>query len=123
MQKEVIHVEGAHPAGNVAGIKAGGFLWYSAFRGAGADVQEQARNALESLKVQLAAAGASLEHVVKATIYFQNIADRVPFHEVWMEYFGVESPPARIAVEVSNASPSPNGISLFAFDAVAIAPD
>jgi enamine deaminase RidA (YjgF/YER057c/UK114 family) len=122
-RKEVIRLEGVNlPAGNVTGIKAGGFLWYSAIRGDGNDIKEQTRSAIESLKRNLAAAGAGLDDVVKATVYFQDIADRTPFHEVWMEYFGTEAPPARIVVEIANASLRPGGDTRFAFDAVALAP-
>ena len=111
------------PAGNVTGIKAGGFLWLSAIRGSGDSVKDQARTALEDLKQILASQGSILGDVIKATIYLQNIADRADFHQVWMEYFGTENPPARIVLEVSNASLRPGGDSRFAFDVVALAPD
>ncbi|MBM3940166.1 MAG: RidA family protein [SAR202 cluster bacterium] len=123
-RKELISIPGVNlPAGNVVGIKAGGLLWYSALRADGADVKEQARNALAALKRNLEAAGATLDDVVKATVYFQDIADRLPFHEVWMEHFSGPEYPARIVVQVADASMRPGGGSQFAIDIVALAPE
>lgn len=112
------------PVGNVAGVKAAGLLWLSAIRADGDGVQEQLRKALENVRRILASQGSDLNDVVKATVYFQDIADRTPFHETWMEYFGSgENAPARIVVEVSNASLTKDGGSRFAMDIVALAPD
>jgi 2-iminobutanoate/2-iminopropanoate deaminase len=112
------------PAGNVAGVRAGGFLWLSAIRGDGDGVQAQLRAAIEDLKKILASEGSDLDDVVKATVYFQDIGDRAAFHEVWMEYFGAgETSPARIVIEVSNASLRAGGDSRFALDVVALAAD
>ncbi len=69
------------------------------------DTKEQARQAFENLKVLLGAAGAGLEHVVKVTLYLHDLRYRLPFHEVWMEYFP-KDPPARIAIQVADATPS-----------------
>src|SRR5438105_289305 len=65
-----------HGKGMVAGVRAGGLLFFSAIRGQDPQTREfpddtgaQARQALENLKMLLEGAGATLEHVVKVTLY------------------------------------------------------
>ncbi len=111
------------PAGNVTGVKAAGLIWLSAIRGEGEDIRAQTRAAIEDLKRILESQGSDLEDVVKGTVYFQDIADRAAFHEVWMEYFGTDNAPSRIVIEVANASLRPDGGSRFALDVVALAAD
>ena len=117
-----------HGKGMVAGVRAGGLLFFSAIRGQDPatrefpdDTGEQARQALENLKALLTAAGATLEHVVKVTLYLHDLKYRAAFHEVWMEYFPV-NPPARIAVQVANANSNARGNAHFALDVIALAP-
>ncbi len=112
----------------VPGIKAGGFLFFSAIRGNepatgqwSDDTSVQARQALENLKSLLEAAGATLKHVVKVTLYLHELKYRAAFHEVWMEYFP-EDPPARIAIRVADANASERGNAHFALDVIALAP-
>lgn len=114
--------------GMVSGVRAGGFLFFSAIRGRNPqtnqisdDTREQARQALENLRVLLEAAGATLGHVVKVTVYLSDLRYRSALHEVWMEYFP-ENPPARIAVQVADANASPGGKAHFALDVIALAP-
>ena len=114
--------------GMVSGVRAGGFLFFSAIRGrnpatnkSSDDTAEQARQAFENLKVLLAGEGATLQHVVKVTLYLSDLKYRKAFHAVWMEYFP-ENPPARIAIQVADASASPGGNSHFALDIIALAP-
>jgi 2-iminobutanoate/2-iminopropanoate deaminase len=122
--KKSFRVSERMPAGNVAGVKAGGLLWLSAIRGDGDGVQAQLRAALEDLKKILGSEGSGLGDVVKATVYMQDIGERAAFHEVWMEYFGAgETAPARVMVEVANASLRAGGDSRFVLDIVALAPD
>jgi 2-iminobutanoate/2-iminopropanoate deaminase len=66
--------------GMVQGIKAGGFIFFSAIRGnhpvtnyESNDTRDQARQAFENLKVLLVAAGATLEHIVKVTLYLHAL--------------------------------------------------
>lgn len=77
-------------------------------------VREQARRALESMKAVLAAAGCTMQDVVKATIYVVDLGDYKTVNELWAEYFA-ERPPARSAVQVSAL---PRG-GLIEFDVVA----
>lgn len=63
-------------------------------------VKEQARQALENLKAVLEAAGASIDTVVKTTIFMQDMADYGTINEVYAELFG-GNPPARSAIAVA----------------------
>ena len=117
----------ARMAGMVPGVRAGGFLFLSAIRGShpetneiSDDTAEQARQALENLRVILEGTGASLRHVVKVMLYLSSLEYRKDFHEVWMEYFP-EHPPARTAVEVADASAAPGGKAHFVLDVIALA--
>lgn len=112
----------SHGKGMVQGIKAGGFIFFSAIRGndpvanyESNDTKEQTRQAFENLQVLLAAAWATLEHVVKVTLYLQDLKYRLLFHDVWMEYFP-KDPPARIAIQVADAN------AHFALDVIALDP-
>jgi 2-iminobutanoate/2-iminopropanoate deaminase len=86
------------------------------------DTKDQARQAFENLKVLLGAAGAGLEHVVKVTLYLQDLRYRLPFHDVWMEYYP-KDPPARIAIQVADANAQPGRNAHFALDVIALDPN
>jgi reactive intermediate/imine deaminase len=60
------------------------------------DIKLQTRYILENLKQTFAAAGSSLDNVVKAQVFLTDLADFHAFDEVWKEYFTV--PPARTTV-------------------------
>lgn len=64
------------------------------------DVKEQTRQVFQNLEAVLAAAGASLETVVKATVFIANMNDFAAVNEVYGEYFSTHKP-ARSCVEVS----------------------
>jgi 2-iminobutanoate/2-iminopropanoate deaminase len=59
--------------------------------GAG-DVVAQTRQVLDNMKVALAAAGATLDDVVKVTVYLAHCADRPQVNEVRRAYFGANKP-------------------------------
>lgn len=61
---------------------------------------EQTRQVLENLKAILAAAGATLQDVVKTTIYIKDMADFKTINEVYAQYFP-ENPPARSCIEAA----------------------
>jgi enamine deaminase RidA (YjgF/YER057c/UK114 family) len=48
----------------------------------------------------LAAVGAGLEHVVKITVYFVDIAELPVYREVRDRYFNTKAPPASTAVQI-----------------------
>jgi reactive intermediate/imine deaminase len=62
----------------------------------GSDIKLQTRYVLDNLKRTFAAAGSSLDHVVKAQVFLTDLANFNAFDEVWKEYFRV--PPARTTV-------------------------
>ena len=63
-------------------------------------VQAQARQALQNLAAILEAAGGSLAHVVKTTIFMDNLDDFGQVNEIYGTFFS-ESPPARSTLEVA----------------------
>ncbi|RLQ91690.1 RidA family protein [Falsibacillus albus] len=64
------------------------------------DVQAQTHQVFANLKAVLAEAGASLETVVKATVFIKNMDDFAAINEVYGEYFHTHKP-ARSCVEVA----------------------
>jgi 2-iminobutanoate/2-iminopropanoate deaminase len=67
---------------------------------AGPDIQSQTRQALENLAAVLEASGSCLKHVVKVTVFLQDIEEFSLMNEVYAEFFS-EDPPARSAVQVA----------------------
>ncbi len=64
------------------------------------DVAAQTQRVLENLKGVVEAAGSSLQHVVKTTVFLADMNDFSAMNEVYARYF-VNHPPARSTVEVS----------------------
>jgi 2-iminobutanoate/2-iminopropanoate deaminase len=63
-------------------------------------VEEQTRQVLKNLGAVLAAAGSSLERVLKTTVYLQRMDDFAKMNAVYGTFFAKE-PPARATVEVA----------------------
>lgn len=67
----------------------------------GEDVQEQTAKTLENINQILKAGGSSLDKVLKATLYVQNIDHYDEINQIYEEH--VSTPyPARTAVEVAD---------------------
>ncbi|WP_347321549.1 RidA family protein [Rossellomorea sp. RS05] len=64
------------------------------------DVQAQTHQVFRNLQAVLKEAGASLESVVKATVFIKNMDDFGAINEVYGEYFSSHKP-ARSCVEVA----------------------
>jgi 2-iminobutanoate/2-iminopropanoate deaminase len=64
-------------------------------------IVEQTRQVLENLKAVLEAAGASLDNVVKATVFLKNMADFAALNEVYGLYLA-KAKPARSTVAVAD---------------------
>jgi len=79
------------------------------------DITVQTRRALTNLTNVLAAAGSSIERVVKTTVFLANMDDFKAMNAVYSEFF-TGQPPARSTVQVSRL---PAG-ALVEIEAVAI---
>lgn len=64
------------------------------------DVKEQTHQVFKNLQAVLQEAGASLETVVKATVFIKSMDDFGAINEVYGEYFSTHKP-ARSCVEVA----------------------
>lgn len=64
------------------------------------DAAAQMRQAFENLSAALAAAGASMDQVVKLTVYLTDLADLPAFRQVRDQYISLERPPASSLVQV-----------------------
>lgn len=95
---------GPYSAGIIGGdfVFTSGQLGMDPVTGAIVDggVEAEARQALTNLKNILEAAGSSLEHVVKTTVFLRDIADFASVNAVYAEFFTTE-PPARSAFQVA----------------------
>jgi 2-iminobutanoate/2-iminopropanoate deaminase len=67
---------------------------------AGPDAATQARQALANLAAVLAAAGSSLDRVVKTTVFLADLADFAAVNAVYAAAFGSHTP-ARSTVQVA----------------------
>ena len=92
-QGAVLHGSVLYTAGQIALVPATGEL-------AGPGIEQQTRQVLENLKAILQAGGASLESVVKTTVYLKDMSEFAVMNAVYSTYFR-EAPPARTTVEVS----------------------
>ena len=79
------------------------------------DIHAQTRQTLENLKTALEAAGASIEDVIKTTIFLSDFANYKGMNEVYNEYFR-DNPPARATVGAKIVLPT----LLVEIDAIAV---
>jgi 2-iminobutanoate/2-iminopropanoate deaminase len=110
MNKQIISTDNAPAAVGPysQGVSLGDFVFTAGQLGivpggkdfAGPDIESQTRQALENLKGVLEAAGSCLEHVVKVTVFLQDIEEFSRMNAVYGEFFP-ENPPARSAVQVA----------------------
>jgi 2-iminobutanoate/2-iminopropanoate deaminase len=110
MQKEIIATDGAPAAlGPYSqAIKSGNLVFTAGQIGLDpatgklvpGDVSAQAERALQNLAAVLRAAGSSLQNVVKATVFLQNMGDYAAVNAVYARHLGAQ-PPARSAVAVA----------------------
>jgi 2-iminobutanoate/2-iminopropanoate deaminase len=89
-------------------VKAGGFVFVSGqipidpatnqvIEG---DISRQTERVLENLSAVLQAAGSSLDHAVKVTVFLKNMEEFAAMNSVYGRYFK-DKPPARSTVEVA----------------------
>ncbi|MCK5159362.1 MAG: Rid family detoxifying hydrolase, partial [Candidatus Heimdallarchaeota archaeon] len=63
-------------------------------------IKDQTEQSLKNVKAVIEAAGATLEDVVKCTVFLKDMNDFKDMNEVYATFFK-ENPPARAAVEVA----------------------
>jgi len=98
-------VHGVHPTVPLsAAVQAGDFLFLSGQVPFGpdgrlvpGDIAVQTRQVLENIAAVLGKVGASMEDVVKTTVWLTDAADFAAFNSVYREYFP-SLPPARSCV-------------------------
>jgi len=108
--KEIISTEkGPKPIGPYSqAVRANGFIFIS---GQGAldpatgklaegGTAQQTERALENLKAIVEAAGSSLDHAVKASVFLKDMNDFDAMNKVYARYFP-KNQPARTTVEVA----------------------
>ena len=89
-------------------IKANGFVFVSGQTAldprtgqvVGQDIKTQTRRVLDNIKAVLHAAGTSLDHVVRCSVFLKDMNDFGPMNEEYGSYFK-ELPPARTTVQVA----------------------
>ncbi len=64
------------------------------------DIGKQTERVLENVKAILAAAGSSLDRVVKTTVFLKDMNEFAAMNEVYARYFA-QNPPARSTVEAA----------------------
>ena len=110
MNKEIIYSKNAPAAIGpyVQGVKVGDLLFISGqlpidprtgelLTG---DIKIQTKQVIENLKAIIEEAGATLEDVVKTTVFLKDMNEFSLVNEVYGEYFK-ENPPARVCVEIA----------------------
>jgi 2-iminobutanoate/2-iminopropanoate deaminase len=109
MKDVVLTARGPKPIGPYSqAIRSSGFVFVSGQVAldpqtgefVGTDVRQQTERVMQNLKGILEASGASLNHVVKTTVFLQDMNDFAAMNEVYGRYFG-KNPPARSTVEVA----------------------
>ena len=64
------------------------------------DIKAQTHRVLENLTAILRAAGASIDSVVRTTVFLRNMSDFADMNSIYAEYFRA-APPARSTVEAA----------------------
>ena len=64
------------------------------------DIKAQTHRVLENVSAILRAAGASIDNVVRTTVFLRNMSDFADMNSVYAEYFRI-APPARSTVEAA----------------------
>ena len=109
MKDVLLTARGPKPIGPYSqAIKSNGFVFVSGQVAldpqsgelVGTDVRQQTERVLENLKAILEAAGASLHHAVKSTVFLKDMNDFAAMNEVYARYFSA-APPARSTVQVA----------------------
>ena len=106
--KEIITTSKApEPVGPYSPVVACGDLLYISGQGpidtasgelVKGDLEQEARLTLNNIQRILEDVGSSLEHVLKVTVYLQDMDDFQEFNSIYAEFF-VQDPPARTCIQ------------------------
>jgi 2-iminobutanoate/2-iminopropanoate deaminase len=104
-EKQVIQPAGALGLPFSSAVRVGSMLYLSGQVGiqpgtravVPGGIGPETRQALENIKQVLAAAGSSMDRVVKCTVFLKDIADYAAMNQVYATFFP-QDPPARSAV-------------------------
>jgi 2-iminobutanoate/2-iminopropanoate deaminase len=66
----------------------------------GGSIEDETERVLDNLRAVLSAAGATLDNVVKTTVYLTHMSDFAAFNQVYARHF-TKDPPARTTVAVA----------------------
>jgi 2-iminobutanoate/2-iminopropanoate deaminase len=109
MKKEIVIVDKLPkpPVPYSNGVKAGDFLFIAGQIGVdptngklkGSSIKEQTEQALANMTIVLEAAGSSMEHVVKTTVFISDFKDFEEMNKVYLRFFPTNQP-ARSTVQV-----------------------
>ena len=83
-----------------------------------ATIEEQTRKSLENCKAVLEASGATMENVIKTTVFLSDMNNFGAMNEVYAEFFGEGGYPSRSAVEVARLPKD----ALVEIEVIAVAP-
>lgn len=74
------------------------------FQVAPGGIEAETRQAMENIRSSLAKVGATMDDIVKCTVFLADMADWMSMNEVYVSFFSEERVPARSAVAVSGLS-------------------
>jgi 2-iminobutanoate/2-iminopropanoate deaminase len=109
MKQVILTDRGPKPIGPYSqAVRTNGFLFVSgqvaldpkSGEFVGTDIRQQTERILENLKAILEAAGVSLSHVVRTTVFLKDLNDFAAMNEIYARYF-TAAPPARSTVQVA----------------------
>ncbi|MEJ7813200.1 MAG: RidA family protein [Gemmatimonadaceae bacterium] len=104
--RQVVAPAGATPSATLSpAIRVGNVLYLSGQLGMSREspdttIQGQTTRALENLKRVVEAAGATMEHIAKCTVFLTNVAEFRGMNEAYVKFFP-KAPPARSTVVVA----------------------
>jgi len=109
MKQVILTDRGSKPIGPYSqAVRSNGFLFVSgqvaldpkSGEFVGTDIRQQTERVLDNLKAILEAAGVSLHHVVKTTVFLKDMSDFTAMNETYARYF-TAAPPARSTVQAA----------------------
>ena len=109
MKQVILTDRGPKPIGPYSqAVRSNGFLFVSgqvaldpkSGEFVGTDIRQQTERVLDNLKAILEAAGVSLHHVVKTTVFLKDMNDFTAMNETYARYF-TAAPPARSTVQAA----------------------